>query len=94
MKRRLGVSLYPDNSDFNQDKDYLVLAKKYGFSRIFMSMLEVSEGREVVFNKFKKIIDYAKSLDFERGYLQSSPITRHFACQRYHAPSCSQRDYC
>lgn len=28
MKRRLGVSLYPDNSDFNQDKDYLVLAKK------------------------------------------------------------------
>lgn len=65
MKRRLGVSLYPDNSDFNQDKDYLVLAKKYGFSRIFMSMLEVSEGREIVFNKFKKIIDYAKSLDFE-----------------------------
>lgn len=37
MKRRLGVSLYPDNSDFNQGKDYLVLAKKYGFSRIFIN---------------------------------------------------------
>lgn len=34
MKRRLGVSLYPDNSDFNEDKKYLDLAAKYGFSRI------------------------------------------------------------
>lgn len=65
MKRRLGVSLYPDNSDFNEDKKYLDLAAKYGFSRIFMSMLEVSEGRDEVFRKFKTIIDYAKSLNFE-----------------------------
>ncbi|QQK08378.1 DUF871 domain-containing protein [Miniphocaeibacter halophilus] len=65
MKRRLGLSVYPDNSDFNKDKEYLDLAAKYGFSRIFMSMLEVKDGKEAVFNKFKNIIGYAKEIGFE-----------------------------
>lgn len=65
MKRRLGVSIYPDHSDFEQDKKYLTEAASLGFSRIFMSMLEVSEGKEVVANKFKKIIALGKSLGFE-----------------------------
>lgn len=43
MKRSLGVSLYPDHSDLDEDKEYLKLAQKYGFTRIFMSMLEVTE---------------------------------------------------
>lgn len=65
MKRRLGFSLYPDNSDYNNDKEYLKLGKKYGFSRIFMSMLEVTDGKKVVFNKFRKVIDCAKKLGYE-----------------------------
>lgn len=65
MFRRLGVSIYPDHSDFNEDVAYLVKARKYGFERIFMSMLEVSEGKDAVFNKFHQIISEAKRLDFE-----------------------------
>ncbi|MGX6978411.1 DUF871 domain-containing protein [Vagococcus elongatus] len=65
MMRRLGVSLYPDHSDFEEDKKYLELAAENGFSRIFMSMLEVTEGKEVVFKKFKQVIDFAKKLEFE-----------------------------
>jgi Uncharacterized conserved protein len=63
-KRTLGVSLYPDHSDLNEDKKYLELASKYGFSRIFMSMLEVSEGKEKVAAKFSDLINFAKSLGF------------------------------
>lgn len=65
MKRALGVSVYPDHSDVNKDKAYLKKASECGFSRIFMSMLEVTEGKEVVKEKFSSLISYAKSLGFE-----------------------------
>ncbi|MEC6746944.1 MupG family TIM beta-alpha barrel fold protein [Marinilactibacillus sp. XAAS-LB27] len=65
MKRRLGMSLYPDHSDFENDKAYIDLTSQYHFKRIFMSMLEVTEGKEKVAQKFKKTIDYAKNKGFE-----------------------------
>lgn len=65
MKRKLGVSIYPDHSDIHADKAYLKLAATYGFSRIFMSMLEVTEGKEAVVAKFKDLIHYAKDLGYE-----------------------------
>ncbi len=63
-KRSLGVSLYPDHSNPEDDKKYLRLASKYGFTRIFMSMLEVSEGKEKVAEKFSDLIKFAKDLGF------------------------------
>lgn len=38
--RSLGLSIYPDHSKFEDNAKYLELGHKYGFSRIFMSMLE------------------------------------------------------
>lgn len=64
-KRTLGISLYPDHSDLNEDKRYLVLANRYGFTRIFMSMLEVSEGKQKVAEKFKDLIGFANDLGFK-----------------------------
>lgn len=65
MKRALGVSVYPDHSDINQDKAYLKKASECGFTRIFMSMLEVTDGKEKIKAKFKDLISYAKELGFE-----------------------------
>lgn len=65
MKRALGVSVYPDHSEIEKDKAYLKKASECGFSRIFMSMLEVTQGKEVVKEKFKSLISYAKSLGYE-----------------------------
>lgn len=65
MMRRLGVSIYPDHSDVKTDEDYLKRAANYGFSRIFMSMLEVTQGKEVVAEKFTHIIHFAKDLGYE-----------------------------
>lgn len=39
--RNLGLSIYPDHSEYQKDAEYLELGHKYGFRRIFMSMLEV-----------------------------------------------------
>lgn len=63
-KRTLGISLYPDHSDVNEDKKYLKMASEYGFTKIFMSMLEVSEGKERVADKFSDLIQYAKRYGF------------------------------
>jgi hypothetical protein len=65
MFRRLGLSIYPDNSIFEEDAAYLKFAKEHGFERIFMSMLEVTEGKEKVAEKFSKIIREAKNLGYE-----------------------------
>ena len=56
--KRLGLSLYPD--DIKKDKEYLDLGKKYGFTRLFMSLLKVEE-----YSNYKKIIQYAKQLGYE-----------------------------
>lgn len=65
MKRALGISLYPDHSDPIKDQEYLQLAQRYGFTRIFMSMLEVTEDPLIVKQKFQKLIHFAKELGFE-----------------------------
>jgi Uncharacterized conserved protein len=41
--RQIGLSIYPDHSNEEQDKAYLLLGEKYGFTRIFMSMLEAKD---------------------------------------------------
>lgn len=46
-KRTLGISLYPDHSDFEQDRAYLDIAAQAGFTRLFVSMLEVQDSKGV-----------------------------------------------
>lgn len=61
--RQIGLSIYPDHSDEQQDKRYLLLGEKYGFTRIFMSMLEakdVSTTKE----KYQRIIQFGNRHGF------------------------------
>ncbi len=62
---KLGISIYPERSTFEDDKAYLDLAHKYGFKRVFTSLLQVSEGKEKVLADFKECVMYANSLGFE-----------------------------
>lgn len=55
--RSLGLSIYPDHSNFEDNAKYLELGHKYGFSRIFMSMLEVQGSPAETQAKYKKIIE-------------------------------------
>lgn len=65
MKRRLGISIYPEHSVAQKDKEYIDLAKKYGFERIFMCMLSVERPKEEIKKSFKEIIYYANERGFE-----------------------------
>lgn len=62
---KLGISIYPERSTFEKDKAYLELAHKYGFKRVFTSLLEIAGDKEKVLAGFKKVVDYANSLGME-----------------------------
>jgi len=62
---KLGISIYPEKTTFEQDKVYLELAHKYGFKRVFTSLLQINGDKEEVLRDFKKIITHANNLDME-----------------------------
>lgn len=62
---KLGISIYPEKSTFEQDKAYLDLASSYGFKRVFTSLLQINGNKEEVLRDFKKIVSYANELGME-----------------------------
>lgn len=63
--RRLGVSIYPEKSTPEQDKNYLRKAASYGFSRVFTCLLSVQKPKEEIKADFMDIIACAKELEME-----------------------------
>lgn len=65
MKRKLGIAIYPDYSDFASDKVYIKKASEFGFSRIFMSLLEITGEKKEVIAKYQKLTKLVKALNYE-----------------------------
>lgn len=57
--RQLGISIYPEHSTVEKDKDYIRLAAKYGFKRIFTCLLSVDGNKEQIVEEFREIIQCA-----------------------------------
>lgn len=62
---RLGISIYPDRVGVEETKKYIKLASKYGFKRIFTSLLQIKGDQEKVVNQFKDMIEYGNSLGMD-----------------------------
>ncbi|MBA1393367.1 DUF871 family protein, partial [Lactobacillus sp. XV13L] len=64
--KQLGISLYPEQSTFDRDKEYMDLAYKYGYRRIFMSLLQLkSASGEDLLARLKQDVAYANKLGFK-----------------------------
>lgn len=63
--RQLGISVYPGHRSMEENIEYIKLAHKYGFKRIFTCLLSVDGDKEKIVNEFKETIAVANSLDFE-----------------------------
>lgn len=48
-----------------KDKAYLDLAHKYGFKRVFTSLLQIEDDKEKVLADFSKVVEYANQLGME-----------------------------
>lgn len=63
--RKLGISIYPDRSSIEENRKYLSLVAKYGFTRVFTNLLSVNVEEEQLFKDFKEIVKYASDLGME-----------------------------
>lgn len=62
---KLGISVYPERSTFEKDKAYLDLANKYGYKRVFTSLLQIDGDKDKVLADFTEVVSYANSLGME-----------------------------
>ncbi|MCC2252407.1 DUF871 domain-containing protein [Virgibacillus sp. AGTR] len=62
---KLGISIYPNHSQVEEDKQYIKLANQYGFDRIFTCLLSMEGNSEEIIANFKETIQFAKKLGME-----------------------------
>jgi len=63
---RLGISIYLNNSTTEEIKDYINLASKYGFKRIFTCLISATDKNiEETLREFKEILKVANKNDME-----------------------------
>ncbi|MFC6315341.1 DUF871 domain-containing protein [Lapidilactobacillus achengensis] len=63
MVNKIGISIYPNRASFEENKQYLEVARKLGFKRVFTSLLELNDNQTL--NEFKEINLFAKKLGLE-----------------------------
>ena len=64
QKRRLGISLYPERSTFEQDVAYMEKAAKLGFDLLFIALLGAGDRQQTI-DRYKPLLAKAKELGFE-----------------------------
>ncbi len=68
----LGISIYPDKATKQEIFDYIELAGKYGFGRIFTCLLSVEGEQEQIIAEFTEMISHANNQGME-VYLDVAP---------------------
>ncbi len=63
--KHLGISIYPDRANHEENKAYVSLASKYGFTRIFTCLISAENDIDKVKEEFSDITSYAKLLGME-----------------------------
>lgn len=61
----LGISVYPDVRPIEEIKEYIELASKYEFTRVFSSMFSVEGTKEEVLDYFRELIAHAHKYEME-----------------------------
>ena len=64
VKNRFGISIYPEHSTQQKDFEYMELAAKYGFTRLFTCLLSVETSAQELIEKFTTYIKKAHDLGF------------------------------
>ena len=77
---RLGISVYPEKSTQKEVYDYLELAAKYGFSRIFTCLLSVNDPKEKIMKDFGEFMDKAHSLGYVVAVDTNPEVFKTFRC--------------
>jgi len=52
--KKLGISVYPEHASKEECYEYMKLAGKYGFKRVFTCLLFVKETKEDIISRFSE----------------------------------------
>ncbi|MDQ0178344.1 DUF871 domain-containing protein [Bacillus chungangensis] len=63
--KRLGISIYPNHSTVEKDKEYIKTAHDHGFQRVFTCLLSVDGNKDQIISDFKETIAFANQLGME-----------------------------
>lgn len=63
--KKIGISIYPEKSNYSDDCLYITKAADLGYSRLFISLLEITGNQKEILDNFKKIIFFAKDKGLE-----------------------------
>lgn len=63
--RNIGVSVYPENTELEKNKNYLKKAAELGYSRVFTCLISVGNQGKNGLENFKKLIDYCNQLGLD-----------------------------
>lgn len=63
--RRLGISVYPNHSSVPEIREYIDLAARYNFKRVFTCLLSVEGDKETIVQEFTDAIMHAKEKGME-----------------------------
>ncbi len=61
----LGISIYPDKTNYKDNKAYIDLCAKYGYNQLFTCLLSVDKPKEEIKAEYLQMITYAKKRGFE-----------------------------
>lgn len=62
--KEVGISVYPEKADLKANLNYIRLASKYGFKRIFINLISL-ENDLMLLSSIKKICSLAKGMDMK-----------------------------
>ena len=63
--RKLGISVYPMHNSVKEIKNYIDLAAKYNFKRVFTCLLSVEGDKTKIVDNFKEVIKHANNYNME-----------------------------
>lgn len=63
--KKIGISIYPEKSNIQKDALYITKAAELGFSRLFISLLEMTGDQAAILAQFKETIAVAKTNGFQ-----------------------------
>ena len=63
--RKLGISIYPERAAVSEWIDYIDLAAKCGFTRIFTCLISVEGGKDQIIKEFSVITGHARKMGME-----------------------------
>ena len=78
-----GISLYPEHSDAQADKEYMELASKYGFTRIFTCLLSVEKSAEETIAEFSEFMSTAHAYGFKVAVDTNPEVFEHLGATPY-----------